>query len=162
MALLVFKGWPGIPPIETQPRSALGSSCLLCDDHQSQLRRNAYPAGKEIAMKAEPKFHRRGEIRHHRRAARTARAIKPTAAADPQLLERPDGIYWQAAEGEEAFGPFETYELARADFLRGDEERPAPGETLEEAEGELSMNTWVDEETGEVADGQSPPHLPRP
>ena len=70
----------------------------MCDDHQSQLRRNAYPAGKEIAMKAEPKFHRRGEIRHHRRAARTARAIKPTAAADPQWLERPDGIYWRSGD----------------------------------------------------------------
>jgi hypothetical protein len=134
----------------------------LGDDHQSPLRRKAYPAGKEIAMKAEPKLHRRAEIRHRRRAARTARAIKPTAAPDPKLLERPDGIYWQAAEGEEAFGPFETYELARADFLRGDEERPAPGETLEDAEAELGLNSWVDEDTGEVAQGQSPPHLPRP
>lgn len=73
-------------------------------------------------MTVEPKFHRRGEIQHHRRASRTA----------------------------------------RADSLRGDEERPVPGETLEDAEDELGMNTWVDEESGEVEDGQSPPHLPRP
>jgi hypothetical protein len=77
------------------------------------------------------------------------------------LLERPDGIYWQADGGEEAFGPFETYEMARADFRRGDEERLAPGLTLTDAQSELNMNTWVDEETGEVPDGQCPPHLPR-
>ena len=112
-------------------------------------------------MKVEPKFHLTGEMHHHRRASRTARAIEPTDASDPVLEERPDGVYWRALEGEEAIGPFETYELARADFLRADEERPAPGETLEEAEGELGMNTWVDEETGEVAEGQSPPHLSR-
>ena len=113
-------------------------------------------------MTVEPKFHRRGEIQHHRRASRTARAIQPAVTEDPILHERPDGIYWQAVEGEEAFGPFETHELARADFLRGDEERPVPGETLEDAEDELGMNTWVDEESGEVEEGQSPPHLPRP
>ena len=96
-----------------------------------------------------------------RRLPRSARAIKPTPSTDPVLLERPDGIYWQADGGEEAFGPFETYEMARADFLRGDEERLAPGQTLVDAESELNMNTWVDEETGEVPDGQCPPHVPR-
>jgi hypothetical protein len=127
---------------------------LSREDHQPRLPGTAYSVGKECAMKAEPKFHRRGEIRHHRRAARTARAIKPAAAADPELLERPDGIYWRVAESEEAFGPFETYELARVDFLRGDEERPAPGETIADAETELGLNHWVDEDTGEVAEGQ--------
>jgi hypothetical protein len=35
----------------------------------------------------------------------------------------------------------------------------APAESLEEAESELGMNEWIDPETGEPAEGQSPPHL---
>ena len=35
----------------------------------------------------------------------------------------------------------------------------APAESLEEAESELGMNDWIDPETGEPAEGQSPPHL---
>lgn len=111
---------------------------------------------------SEARSEAQSEARSRRKPARAARAVKPAPSADPVLLERPDGVYWQAEDGEEAFGPFETYEMARADFLRGDEERPTPGETLGEAESELGMNTWVDEETGEVAEGQSPPHLQRP
>lgn len=118
-------------------------------------------------MKAEPtsRSHsgeRRTQRQTQRRSSRASRALKPTPTADPILVQRPDGIYWQAEDGEEAFGPFETYELARADFLRGDEERPTPGETVDEAEGELGLNDWVDEETGQVAEGQCPPRLPPP
>ena len=113
-------------------------------------------------MKAQPASRTAPKAAAHRRPPRAARTIKATNNTDPLLLQRPDGVYWQAAEGEEAFGPFETYELARADFLRGDEERPAPGEGVDEAESELGLNTWVDEETGQVAEGQSPPHLQRP
>ena len=36
---------------------------------------------------------------------------------------------------------------------------PSPAETLEEAESELGINDWIDPETGELAEGQSPPHL---
>lgn len=113
-------------------------------------------------MKAEPASLTAPKGARHRRLPRAARTIKATTSADPQLFQRPDGVYWQAVDGKEAFGPFETYELARADFLRGDEERPAPGETVDEVESELGLNTWVDEETGQVAEGQSPPHLQRP
>jgi len=35
----------------------------------------------------------------------------------------------------------------------------APIESLEEAESELGLNDWIDPETGELAEGQSPPHL---
>lgn len=35
----------------------------------------------------------------------------------------------------------------------------APAETLAEAEGELGVNDWIDPETGEPPEGQSPPHL---
>lgn len=31
------------------------------------------------------------------------------------------------------------------------------GETLEEAESEIGINAWLDNETGEPAEGQSPP-----
>jgi hypothetical protein len=34
-----------------------------------------------------------------------------------------------------------------------------PGETLREAEDEVGINQWIDPETGEPAEGQSPPHL---
>ena len=37
-------------------------------------------------------------------------------------------------------------------------EAPEPGETLEEAEQELGVNAWIDSDTGEPAEGQSPPH----
>lgn len=36
-----------------------------------------------------------------------------------------------------------------------------PGETLQEAEEEIGINPWLDAETGEPAEGQSPPHLER-
>jgi len=35
----------------------------------------------------------------------------------------------------------------------------APAESIEEAESELGINDWIDPETGEPAEGQSPPHL---
>ena len=40
-----------------------------------------------------------------------------------------------------------------------DEEGPQPGESLQEAEAEIGINDWIDSETGEPAEGQSPPHL---
>jgi hypothetical protein len=39
------------------------------------------------------------------------------------------------------------------------EDAQVPEETLSEAESELGMNDWIDPETGEPAEGQSPPHL---
>lgn len=35
----------------------------------------------------------------------------------------------------------------------------APAESLEEAESELGINDWIDPDTGEPAEGQSPPRL---
>jgi len=75
------------------------------------------------------------------------------------IVDRPDGYHWQASDGKEEFGPFETYEAARADRDRGDEQRPVPGETLSEAESEIGVADWIDAETGAPAEGQSPPHL---
>ena len=40
-----------------------------------------------------------------------------------------------------------------------DPEALVEGETLQEAESELGMNEWLDSQTGEPAEGQSPPRL---
>jgi hypothetical protein len=34
-----------------------------------------------------------------------------------------------------------------------------PGESLQEAEAEIGINEWIDAESGEPPQGQSPPHL---
>ena len=41
------------------------------------------------------------------------------------------------------------------------QDEPEPGETLDEAEDEIGINSWIDDETGEPAEGQSPPHIER-
>ena len=83
-------------------------------------------------------------------------------AIDPRLAQirvRPDGFYWQALDGRQEFGPFEHLELALADMEAIDEESLAPEETLQEAENEIGIADWIDPETGEPAEGQSPPKL---
>lgn len=73
---------------------------------------------------------------------------------------RPDGYYWQAPDGQQEIGPFETIELALADMEGAAEEQgPEPGETLQEAEDEIGISDWIDPETGEPAEGQSHPRL---
>lgn len=78
---------------------------------------------------------------------------------DGQIIARPDGYYWQAPDGKQEFGPFETLELAQADRERSDEEAPEPGETLQEAEDEIGIASWIDPETGEPAEGLSIPRF---
>ena len=89
-------------------------------------------------------------------AADEAPAIEAPSGA---IVERPDGYYWQAPEGQGEFGPFETYELARGRRDSAGEEQLEPGEALHEAERDIGINEWMDVETGEPAEGQSPPHL---
>ena len=36
-----------------------------------------------------------------------------------------------------------------------------PAESLREAEEEIGINEWLDPDTGEPAEGQSPPHIER-
>lgn len=76
------------------------------------------------------------------------------------IMHRPDGYHWQAPNGKQEFGPFETLEAALADMQSTDQEGGEPGETLEEAEDELGMADWIDPDTGELAEGQSTPRLP--
>lgn len=75
------------------------------------------------------------------------------------IVPRPDGFYWQAPDGQAEFGPFESYELARADRDAPGDERTNGDETLREAERDIGINEWIDVETGQPAEGQSPPHL---
>ena len=77
-----------------------------------------------------------------------------------KILIRPGGYYWQAPDGSQEFGPFESLELAQADMASGDDEvEPLVGETLQEAENEIGIADWIDPETGQPAEGQSRPHL---
>lgn len=78
-------------------------------------------------------------------------------AEPPPIVERPDGYYWQAPDGQAEIGPFESYELAVAD-RDGVSDEPAD-ESLREAERDIGINEWIDAETGAPAEGQSPPHL---
>lgn len=75
------------------------------------------------------------------------------------IHERPDGYYWMTHDGRQEFGPFESYELARADSARFDEGAPQPAESLSEAEDEIGISDWIDRQTGEPAEGESPPHI---
>jgi len=92
-----------------------------------------------------------------------ATVIKEQPSADESLapvVSRPDGFYWVAPDGRQAFGPFATASQARADRDRYDDGAPEPGETLQEAEQEIDLADWIDPETGEPAEGSSMPHLP--
>jgi len=92
-----------------------------------------------------------------------ARVIPETpSTADEAIIERPDGYYWVGPDGDAEFGPFEDRIAARADRDRFNEESPSEGETVQEAELEIGIADWIDAETGEPAEGQSPPHLEEP
>ena len=75
-----------------------------------------------------------------------------------ELLHRPDGYYWLAADSGQELGPFATMEEALAELADADDEA-APGESLEEAEDELGIADWIDPDTGELAEGLSTPRL---
>lgn len=90
------------------------------------------------------------------------------AAADAQvtevelgeLLHRPDGYYWLAADSGQELGPFATMEEALAEMAGADaDEEAEPGESLEEAEDEIGIADWIDPDTGEPAEGLSTPRL---
>jgi len=73
-----------------------------------------------------------------------------------RITERPDGFYWREKGGKREYGPFETLLEAIEDMDYSADGSYEPGETLEEAEGELGLATWVDPETGELAEEERP------
>ena len=76
-----------------------------------------------------------------------------------QVILRGDGYYWQAADGKQEFGPFASMDEALAEMQAATEDQAEPGESLEEAEGELGIANWIDPDTGAPAEGQSLPRL---
>ena len=91
-----------------------------------------------------------------------ARAIEEGSDDDVgvgPINQRPDGYYWSTSDGHREFGPFASYEQARADRDRFDDRAPEPGESLDEAEDEIGIGKWIDPDTGDPAEGASPPHL---
>lgn len=74
-----------------------------------------------------------------------------------RVIERPDGFYWQAANGGEEFGPFATLLEAVEDMQYSDDSELEVGESVEEAEDEIGIEGWVDPDTGELAED----HVPR-
>jgi hypothetical protein len=73
-----------------------------------------------------------------------------------RIVERPDGIYWQAKDGGREYGPFATLLEAVQDMEQVGEGAPEPGESLAEAEDEIGVSDHVDPETGELAEEQRP------
>lgn len=69
-----------------------------------------------------------------------------------RIVERPDGLHWIAAGGQQEFGPFQTVEEALAAMSEEADESPEPGETLAEAEQELGITDWLDPDTGALAE----------
>ena len=86
-----------------------------------------------------------------------------TLGTDEQerILARPDGYHWLAVDGRQEFGPFQTIDEALADMSAADDEDGAsmPGEMLQDAVRDIGIAEWLDPDTGEPAEGQSPPHL---
>ncbi len=72
-----------------------------------------------------------------------------------RIIERPDGFYWQAAEGGKEFGPFATLPGAVNDMELA-EGNLEVGEGLAEAESEIGIADWLDPDTGEPAEEPIP------
>ncbi len=53
----------------------------------------------------------------------------------------------------------EAPDLAQSDIETADERTADSVETLPEMEREIGISDWIDPQTGEPAEGQSPPHL---
>jgi hypothetical protein len=76
---------------------------------------------------------------------------------DVSLIERPDGFYWQDKNEGREYGPFASLLAAMEDIdARGGEGEPAASEALAEAESDLGVSEWIDEETGELAEENAP------
>jgi len=130
-------------------------------------RRGAALTGRKVS--APPRFHSGSMDKTSHRpkpllplgAARVIEAApsdRPLDDADA-FVRRPDGWYWLASAGGQAFGPFASRGEARTDRELYNEEAPEEGESLREAELELGLADWIDAETGLPAEGQSTPHL---
>jgi hypothetical protein len=73
-----------------------------------------------------------------------------------RIVERPDGFYWQSKDGGKESGPFPTLLEAVEDMQYSADSDYEPGESVEQAEAEIGIAEWVDPETGEPAEEQTP------
>ena len=80
----------------------------------------------------------------------------PSETEPAQVIERPDGFYWQDKLTEKLYGPFRTLLEAEQDMAGQNDDSYEEGESLEEAEAEIGIADWIDPETGEPAAGVSP------
>jgi hypothetical protein len=85
--------------------------------------------------------------------------VKPEPLQDydrARIVERPDGFYWQSSDGGKEAGPFPTLLEAVEDMQYSADSDFEPGESVEQAEAEIGISDWVDPETGELAEEQTP------
>ena len=73
-----------------------------------------------------------------------------------RIVERPDGFYWQSRDSGKESGPFPTLLEAVADMQYSADSDYEPGESVEQAEAEIGIADWVDPDTGELAEEQTP------
>jgi hypothetical protein len=73
------------------------------------------------------------------------------------VVVRPDGSYWIVTDSGKDCGPFATRAEALAAIPAVDEESDyEPGETVDEARAEIGLAEWIDPDTGEPAEEDSP------
>jgi hypothetical protein len=76
-----------------------------------------------------------------------------------RIVQHPDGYYWRS--GTHEVGPYASVDDARADMqaaeaAEGGEGSMEPGETLQQAEDDIGVESWIDPETGALAEEQRP------
>jgi hypothetical protein len=88
--------------------------------------------------------------------------VTPSPSEDDQdqVVERPDGFYWQDLLSKKLHGPFPTRPDAMHEMHARNGDSYEEDDTLDDAdaETEIGMANWVDPETGELSEG-SLPHL---
>jgi len=79
----------------------------------------------------------------------------PAGHEQARIIERPDGFYWQSVAGGREYGPFASLSEATEDMENAEATIEA-GESLEEAESEIGIADWIDQETGQPAEESIP------
>lgn len=69
-----------------------------------------------------------------------------------RIVKRVSGYFWIDSQRGLEGGPFRTRREAQEDLEYNDESDYEPGSTLEEAESELGLATWIDPDTGELSE----------
>ena len=106
--------------------------------------------GRREAVGHPPAFPSRGEMPQEDQES--------TDDVQAQLIERPDGFYWQDKPTGKLYGPFPTSIEAIEDMQYQEDSNYEEGESLQEAEAEIGISDWIDPETGGPAEGLMP-HL---